>query len=177
MKLQVKCGRCEFIAESFGEMKFHLLCCHGEEIQGRVKEGVLQGSRGTKGKLVKHATHVWKQHSERRHLAKGSAHQEELYNVPKPKRQMYFHHQNNVNIVPKSEPTQSESSEASKEMENVGFGTQRKKIEFLSKAGYNCILCKQLFGRKEDLCSHWQSHHNCEDPSTLWTIFTLLSRQ
>ncbi|NWZ03672.1 ZN438 protein, partial [Loxia curvirostra] len=177
VKLQVKCGRCQFIAESFGEMKFHLLCCHGEEIQGRVKEGVLQGSRGTKGKLVKHTTHVWKQHNERRHLAKCSAHQEELYNVPKPKRQMYFHHQNNVNIVPKSEPTQSGSSEASKEMQNVGFGTQRKKIEFWSKAGYNCILCKQLFGRKEDLCHHWQSHHNCEDPSTLWTIFTLVSKQ
>ncbi|NWY27744.1 ZN438 protein, partial [Pheucticus melanocephalus] len=177
VKLQVKCGRCQFIAESFGEMKFHLLCCHGEEIQGRVKEGVLQGSRGTKGKLVKHATHVWKQHNERRHLAQCSAHQEELYNVPKPKRQMFFHHQNNVNIVPKSEPTQSGSSEASKEMENVGFGTQSKKIEFWSKAGYNCILCKQLFGRKEDLCNHWQSHHNCEDLSTLWTIFTLVSKQ
>ncbi|XP_041345401.1 zinc finger protein 438 isoform X1 [Pyrgilauda ruficollis] len=177
VKLQVKCGRCQFIAESFGEMKFHLLCCHGEEIQGRVKEGVLQGSRGTKGKLVKHTTHVWKQHSERRHLAKCSAHQEELYNVPKPKRQMYFHHQNNANNVPKSEPSQSGSSEASKEMQNVGFGPQRKKIEFWSKAGYNCILCKQLFGRKEDLCNHWQTHHNCEDPSTLWTIFTLVSKQ
>ncbi|NWH34214.1 ZN438 protein, partial [Chloropsis hardwickii] len=177
VKLQVKCGRCQFIAESFGEMKFHLLCCHGEEIQGRVKEGILQGSRGTKGKLVKHTTHVSKQHNERRHLARCSAHQEELYTVPKPKRQVYFHHQNNVNILLKSEPNQSGSSEASKEMQNVGFGTPRKKPEFWSKAGYNCILCKQLFGRKEDLCNHWQSHHNCEDPSTLWTIFTLASKQ
>ncbi|NXO92427.1 ZN438 protein, partial [Certhia brachydactyla] len=177
VKLQVKCGRCQFIAESFGEMKFHLLCCHGEEIQGRVKEGVLQGSRGAKGELVKHTTHVWKQHNERRHLAKCSAHQEELYTVPKLKRQTCFHHQDNVNILPKSQPSQSGSSEASKEMENVGFGTPRKKIEFWSKAGYNCILCKQLFGRKEDLCNHWQSHHNCEDPSTLWTIFTLVSKQ
>uniref|UniRef100_A0A8C5IX39 Zinc finger protein 438 n=2 Tax=Junco hyemalis TaxID=40217 RepID=A0A8C5IX39_JUNHY len=177
VKLQVKCGRCQFIAESFGEMKFHLLCCHGEEIQGRVKEEVLQESRGAKGKLVKHTSHVWKQHNERRHLAQCSAHQEELYNVPKPKRQLFFHHQNNVNIIPKIEPTESGSSEASKEMQNVGFGTQRKKIEFCSKAGYNCILCKQLFARKEDLCNHWQSHHNCEDPSTLWTIFTLVSKQ
>ncbi|NXL75562.1 ZN438 protein, partial [Leptocoma aspasia] len=177
VKLQVKCGRCQFIAESFGEMKFHLLCCHGEEIQGRVKEGVLPRSRGTKRELVKHTTHVCKQHNERRHLAKCSARQEELYTVPKPKRQIYFHHQNNVNILPKSEPTQSGSSEASKEMKNVGFGTSRRKIEFWCKAGYNCILCKQLFGRKEDLCNHWQSHHNCEDPSALWTIFTLLSKQ
>ncbi|NXO84172.1 ZN438 protein, partial [Sitta europaea] len=177
VKLQVKCGRCQFIAESLGEMKFHLLCCHGEDIQGRVKEGVLQGSRGTMGELVKHTTHMWKQHNERRHLAKCSAHQEEPCTTPKLKRQMYFHHQNNVNILPKSEPTQSGSSEASKEMQNVGFGTPRKKIEFCSKAGYNCILCKQLFGRKEDLCNHWQSHHNCEDPSTLWTIFSLVSKQ
>ncbi|NXY62229.1 ZN438 protein, partial [Callaeas wilsoni] len=177
VKLQVKCDQCQFIAESFGEMKFHLLCCHGEEIQGRVKEGVLQGSGGARGELVKHTTHLWKQNSERRCLAKCSAHQEELYTVPKQKRQIYFHHQNNVNILPKSEPTQSGSSEASKEMENVGFDTPRKKPEFWSKAGYNCILCKQLFGRKEDLCNHWESHHNCEDPSALWTIFTLVSKQ
>ncbi|NXC62573.1 ZN438 protein, partial [Aleadryas rufinucha] len=177
VKLQVKCGRCQFIAESFGEMKFHLLCCHGEEIQGRVKEGVLQGDRGTEGELVKHTTHSWKQRSKRRHVAKCSARQEELYTVPKPKRQIDFHHQNNVSILPKSEPTQSGSSEASKEMQNVGFATPKKKIEFWSKAGYNCILCKRLFGRKEDLHNHWQSHHNCEDPSTLWTIFTLVSKQ
>ncbi|NXO19485.1 ZN438 protein, partial [Oriolus oriolus] len=177
VKLQVKCGQCQFIAESFGEMKFHLLCCHGEEIQGRVKEGVLQGNRGTEGELVKHTTHLRKQRSERRRLAKCSARQEELYTVPKPKRQIYFHHQNNVNILPKSELTQSGSSEASKEMQNVGFGTPSKKIEFWSKAGYNCILCKRLFGRKQDLRSHWQGHHNCEDPSTLWTIFTSVSKQ
>ncbi|NWW23511.1 ZN438 protein, partial [Falcunculus frontatus] len=177
VKLQVKCGRCQFIAESFGEMKFHLLCCHGEEIQGRVKEGVLQGNRGTKGELVKHTTHSWKQRSERRCLAKCSARQEELYSVPKLKRQIQFHHQNNVSILPKSEPTRSGSSEASKEMQNVGFGTPSKKIEFWSKAGYNCILCKRLFGREEELHNHWQSHHNCEDPSTLWTIFTLVSKQ
>uniref|UniRef100_A0A8C3XI49 Zinc finger protein 438 n=1 Tax=Cyanoderma ruficeps TaxID=181631 RepID=A0A8C3XI49_9PASS len=177
VKLQVKCGRCQFIAESFGEMKFHLLCCHGEEIQGRVEEGVLQGSRETKGELVKHTTHAWKQHNERRHLVKCSARQEELYTVPKPNRQIYLHHQNNVNILPKRELTQSGGNEASKEMQNVGFGTPRGKVEFWSKAGYSCILCKQLFGRKEDLCNHWQSHHNCEDPSTLWTIFTLVSKQ
>ncbi|NXK04500.1 ZN438 protein, partial [Herpetotheres cachinnans] len=177
VKLQIKCGRCQFVAQSFGEMKFHLLCSHGEEIQGRVKEGVLQGNRGTKGELIKHATHFWKQRNERRHLAKCSAHEEEFYTFPKLKRQIYFHHQNNVNTLSKSELTQSGSGEAAKEVQNVGFGTPSKKIEVWSKAGYNCILCKQLFGRKEDLCNHWQSHHKCEDPSTLWTIFSLLSKQ
>ncbi|NXL85781.1 ZN438 protein, partial [Alectura lathami] len=177
VKLQIRCGRCQFIAQSFGEMKFHLLCCHGEEIQGRVKEGSLQGSRGAKGELIKHATHFWKQRNERRHLAKRSAHEDEFYTSPKLKRQILFHHQNNVGMLPKSEMTQSGSSEGAKEMQNVGGGTPSKKIEIWSKAGYNCILCKQLFGRKEDLCNHWQSHHNCEDPSILWTIFSLFSKQ
>ncbi|NXK48955.1 ZN438 protein, partial [Chauna torquata] len=177
VKLQIRCGRCQFIAQSFAEMKFHLLCSHGEEIQGRVKEGVLQGNKGAKGELIKHATHFWKQRNERRHLAKCSPHEEEFYTFPKLKRQVYFHHQNNVDMLSKSEMTQSGSSEAAKEMQNVGCGTPSKKIEVWSKAGYNCILCKQLFGRKEDLCSHWQSHHNCEDPSILWTIFSLFSKQ
>ncbi|NXI35124.1 ZN438 protein, partial [Galbula dea] len=176
-KLQMKCGRCQFIAQSFAEMKFHLLCSHGEEIQGRVKEGVLQGSRGAKGELIKHATHLWKQCSERRHSAKCSAHKEEFYAFPKLKRQMYFHRPNNLDLVSRSEQTQPGSSETAKEMQNIGFGTPSRKPEMWSKGGYNCILCKQLFGRKEDLCHHWQSHHNCEDPSTLWTIFSLLSKQ
>ncbi|NWW92903.1 ZN438 protein, partial [Rhynochetos jubatus] len=177
VKLQIKCGRCQFVAQSFGEMKFHLLCSHGEEIQGRVKEGVLQGNRGPKGELVKHASHFRKQRSERRHLAKCSAHEEEVYSFPKLKRQIYFHHQNNVDMLSKSELTQPGSSQAAKEMQNVGFGSPSKKPEIQAKAGYNCILCRELFGRKEDLCNHWQSHHNCEDPSTLWTIFSLLSKQ
>ncbi|NXE09602.1 ZN438 protein, partial [Lophotis ruficrista] len=177
VNLQIKCGRCQFIAQSFGEMKFHLLCSHGEEIQGRVKEGVMQGNRGAKGELIKHATHFWKQRNERRHLAKCSAHEEEVYTFPKLKRQIHFHHQNNVDTLSKSELIQSGSREAAKEMQNVGFGTPSRKTEIWSKAGYNCILCKQLFRRKEDLCHHWQSHHNCEDPSTLWTIFSLLSKQ
>ncbi|NXG64580.1 ZN438 protein, partial [Hemiprocne comata] len=177
VKLQIKCGQCQFIAQSFGEMKFHLLCSHGEEIQGRVKEGALQGNRGTKGGKIKHAAHFWKQRNERRHLAKCSAHEEECFTLPKLKRQIYFHHQNNVDMLSKSELAQSGSGRAAKEMQNVGFGTPSKKREIWSKVGYNCILCKQLFGRKEDLYNHWQSHHNCEDPSTLWTIFSLLSKQ
>ncbi|NXJ64351.1 ZN438 protein, partial [Rostratula benghalensis] len=172
VKLQIKCGRCQFIAQSFGEMKFHLLCSHGEEIQGRVKEG----NRGAKGDLIKHTTHLWKQCNEKRHSAKCSAHEEEFYTFPKLKRQMHFHHQNNVDVLSKSELTQSESSEAAK-VQNTSFGTPSKKIEIWSKAGCNCILCKQLFERREDLYNHWQNHHNCEDPSILWTIFSLLSKQ
>ncbi|OXB62294.1 hypothetical protein ASZ78_013054 [Callipepla squamata] len=177
VKLQVRCGQCQFIAQSFGEMKFHLLCSHGEEIQGRVKEGALQGNRGARGELIKHSTHFWKQRNEKRHLTKCSASEEEFYTFPKLRRQIHFHHQSNVDTLTKSEMTQSGSSETAKEIQNVGCGTPSKRIEFWSKAGYNCILCKQLFGRKEDLCNHWQSHHNCEDSSILWTIFSLFSKQ
>ncbi|NXY84840.1 ZN438 protein, partial [Alcedo cyanopectus] len=177
VKLQVRCGRCQFIAQSFGEMKFHLLCSHGEEIQGRVKEGVLQGNRGAKGELLKHSTHFWKQRSDRRHLAKCSSHGEEFYPFPKLKRQIYIHHPNNIDASSKSELTQPGGGEAAKEIQRVGFDTASKAIEVWSKSGYNCILCKQLFGRKEELCNHWQSHHNCEEPSTLWAIFSLLSKQ
>lgn len=177
VKLQIRCGQCQFIAQSFGEMKFHLLCSHGEEIQGRVKEGALQGNRGARGELIKHAAHFWKQRNERRHLAKCGDNEEELYTFPKLKRQIYLHHPSNVDTLTKSEMTQSGSSEAAKEMQNVGCGTPSKKIEFWSNAGYNCILCKQLFGRKEDLCNHWQSRHNCEDSSILWTIFSFFSKQ
>ncbi|XP_061852388.1 zinc finger protein 438 isoform X2 [Colius striatus] len=177
VKVQIKCGQCQFIAQSFGEMKFHLLYSHGEEIQGRVKEGVLQGNRGAKGEAIKHTAHFWKQRNERRHLAKCGAREEQFYTFPKLKRQIYFHHQNNIDTLSKGEQTQPGGSEAAKEMPNIGFGTPSKKREVWSKAGYNCILCKQLFGRKEDLRNHWQSHHNCEDPSTLWMIFNLLSKQ
>ncbi|NXC24386.1 ZN438 protein, partial [Campylorhamphus procurvoides] len=177
VKLQVRCGQCQFIAQSFGEMKFHLLCCHGEEIQGRVREGVLQGNREAKRELFKHTTHFWKQRHERRHLPKCSARVDDIYAFPKLKRQVHSHCENNVDILSKGELSQSKSDETTKEMQNVGFGTPSKKIEFQSKGAYNCILCKQLFGGKEDLCNHWQSHHNCEDPSTLWTIFSLVSKQ
>ncbi|NXO04587.1 ZN438 protein, partial [Rhinopomastus cyanomelas] len=175
-KIQIRCGRCQFVAQSFGEMKFHLLCSHGDEIQGRVKEGVLRGNRGAKGELIKHTSCFRKQH-ERRHLATCSTHEEELCAFPKLKRQIHFQHQNNVGKISKSELTQSGSGEAAKEVPNVGFGTPSNKTEVLSKASYNCILCKQLFGRKDDLYNHWKCHHNCEDPSTLWTIFSSLSKQ
>ncbi|NXU54610.1 ZN438 protein, partial [Turnix velox] len=172
VKSQIKCGRCQFIAQSFGEIKFHLLCCHGGEIQGRVKEGT---SHGAKGELLKNTNPFWKQCNEKSHLAECSTSEEECNTSPKLEKQIHFHHQNDVDLLYKSEVTQSGSGEA--RMQNVGLGTLNKKIEIWSEAGYNCVLCRQLFKRKDDLCNHWQSHHNCEDPSTLWTIFSLLSKQ
>ncbi|XP_040611279.1 zinc finger protein 438 isoform X2 [Mesocricetus auratus] len=38
VKLQIRCARCQITAQSFAEIKFHLLHVHGEEIQGRLQE-------------------------------------------------------------------------------------------------------------------------------------------
>uniref|UniRef100_A0A8C8RZR0 Zinc finger protein 438 n=1 Tax=Pelusios castaneus TaxID=367368 RepID=A0A8C8RZR0_9SAUR len=175
VKLQIKCGRCQFTAQSFAEMKFHLLCFHGEEIQGRIKEGILQGDKGAQEELIKQAAHFWKQCKERRNPVKHGTCEEALYAFPKLKRQIYL--QNNFGILTKSEVIQSGNSEPGEELQNIGCATQNKNIQFWSKAGYSCVLCRQVFGRKEELFSHWQNHHNCEDPSVLWTVFNSFSKQ
>ncbi|XP_030406089.1 zinc finger protein 438 isoform X7 [Gopherus evgoodei] len=176
VKLQIKCGRCQFTAQSFAEMKFHLLCFHGEELPGRIKEGILQAGKGAQEELMKHAAHFWKQRKERRNPVKHGTCEEECYAFPKLKRQIYIH-QNNFNTLTKNEVIPSGNSEPGKELQNFGCATQNKKIQIWCKADYNCILCKQIFGRKEGLFSHWQNHHNCEDPSVLWTIFNSFSKQ
>ncbi|XP_074918348.1 zinc finger protein 438 isoform X2 [Chelonoidis abingdonii] len=176
VKLQIKCGRCQFTAQSFAEMKFHLLCFHGEELPGRIKEGILQGGKGAQEELIKHAAHFWKQRKERRNPVKRGTCEEEFYAFPKLKRQIYLH-QNNFDTLTKSEVIPSSNSEPGKELQNFGCATQNKKIQIWCKADYNCILCKQVFGRKEGLFSHWQNHHNCEDPSVLWTIFNSFSKE
>lgn len=176
VKVQIKCGQCQFTALSFAEMKFHLLRAHGEEIQGRIKDGILQGGMGPQEELIKHAAHFWKQHNERRKLVKRAPY-EEFYTFPKLRRQICLHHENNGDVLTKNEVIQSGNSEPAKELQNIGSAPQTKKIQIWSKAGYNCILCKQVFGRKEDLCGHWQSCHNCEDPSVLWTIFNSFFKQ
>ncbi|CAM4534598.1 unnamed protein product [Caretta caretta] len=176
VKMQINCGRCQFTAQSFAEMKFHVLCFHGEELQGRIKEGILQGGKGAQEELIKHAAHFWKQHKERRNPVKHATCEEEFYAFPKLKRKIYLH-QNNFDILTKSELIPSSNSEPGKELQNFGCATQNKKIQIWCKADYNCILCKQVFRRKEELFSHWQNHHNCEDPSLLWTIFNSFSKQ
>ncbi|XP_012510322.1 PREDICTED: zinc finger protein 438 isoform X2 [Propithecus coquereli] len=176
VKLQIKCGRCQITAQSFAEIKFHLLYVHGEEIQGRLQEGILTGSKVAQKALVKHSTPDWKRHPERRKLAKHCPSEEELHALPRLKRQLYLHHQSSVEILVKNEgaqPGTSEPRESPQDPEGPGLHT----VLLWSHSGFNCLLCAQMLGRKEDLLLHWERQHNCEDPSKLWTILNTFSNQ
>ncbi|XP_044534643.1 zinc finger protein 438 [Gracilinanus agilis] len=177
VKLDIKCGRCQVTAQSFSEMKFHLLYVHGEDIQGKLKEGILPGSKGTQEEVVKRAAHYWKQHSERRNLAKRDNLEEELYTFPiQLKREIYLLHQKNLDILTKSEEAPLEASESGKPLPSPDCGTPYK-IQVWSNLGFNCLLCKQTLGSKEELFLHWEQQHNCEDPSVLWALLNALSSQ
>ncbi|XP_053429108.1 zinc finger protein 438 isoform X2 [Nycticebus coucang] len=176
VKLQIKCGRCQITAHSFAEIKFHLLYVHGEEIQGRLQEGVLPGSKGTQEELLKHATPDSKQPLERRKLVKHHPSEKDAHAFPKLKRQLYLHHQNGVEKLTESEGAQLaaiEPRESPQGPEHPGFYT----VLLWSPSGFNCLLCAQRLGRKEDLLLHWEHQHNCEDPSKLWTILNTFSNQ
>ncbi|XP_032693799.1 zinc finger protein 438 isoform X1 [Lontra canadensis] len=177
VKLQIKCGRCQITAQSFAEIKFHLLYVHGEEIQGRLQEEILPGSRGTQEELVKYAAPFWKQHPERRKLLhKHGPPEEEFPAFPKLKRQLCLYPQKDMEILRKAEGAQAGPSEAgaapwAPEGPNPHVPLLR------SHSGLNCILCTQTLPRKEELLLHWEQQHNCENPSKLWTILHTLCHQ
>ncbi|XP_027451364.1 zinc finger protein 438 isoform X1 [Zalophus californianus] len=171
VKLQIKCGRCQITAQSLAEIKFHLLYIHGEEIQGRLQEEILPGSRGAQEDLVKHAAPFWKQHPERRKLLnKHGPPDEEFPTFPKLKRQLCLHPQKDMEILRKAEGAQAGPSEA-------GAGPSPYAPQLRSHSGFNCVLCTQTLPRKEELLLHWEQQHNCEDPPKLWTILNALSHQ
>ncbi|XP_043825206.1 zinc finger protein 438 [Dromiciops gliroides] len=177
VKLDIKCGRCQVTAQSFSEMKCHLLYVHGEDIQGKLKEGVLPSSRGAQEEVVKRAAHFWKQRSERRSLAKRDALEEEAYTFPiQLKREIYLLHQKNLDILTKSEEAPLGAGEPGKAPPSPDCATPYK-IQVWSDLGFNCLLCKQTLERKEELFLHWEQQHNCEDPSVLWALLSALSSQ
>ncbi|XP_069504180.1 zinc finger protein 438 isoform X2 [Ambystoma mexicanum] len=165
VKLQIKCGRCQLTTPTFSDMKFHLLCDHGEEIQGHHKEGVLQ-TKGAQEELFKHAALLWKQLNEKRNLVKCD-HCEEFCSFPKLKKHVSLFHpdSHSVPVASKMVP------EPVKEQHEADFAIRNKEARFCCGSGLNCVLCKQVFPTKEDLFAHWQNQHNCEDPPVLWTIF------
>ncbi|XP_072508011.1 zinc finger protein 438 isoform X2 [Notamacropus eugenii] len=177
VKLDIKCGRCQVTAQSFSEMKFHLLYVHGEDIQGKLKEGILPGSKSTQEEVVKRAAHFWRQSSERRSLGRRGPLEEEAYTFPiQLKREIYLLHQKNLDIVTKSQEAPPGASEAGKTLPSPDWATPCK-IQVWSNLGFNCLLCKQTLERKEELFLHWEQQHNCEDPSVLWALLSALSSQ
>ncbi|XP_064141082.1 zinc finger protein 438 isoform X3 [Loxodonta africana] len=169
VKLQIKCGRCQITTQSFAEIKFHLLYVHGEEIQGRPQEGLLPGSKGAQEELVRHAAPYWKQYPERRKLGKPCASGEDLHAFPKLKRQLYLHQRNNAQIQIKNEEAHLGNSELGEDSKGQMHPGPNMSLLY-SHSGFNCLLCAQTLGRREDLLHHWEQQHNCEDPSKLWTI-------
>ncbi|XP_023391948.1 zinc finger protein 438 isoform X3 [Pteropus vampyrus] len=176
VKLQIKCGRCQITAQSFAEIKFHLLYVHGEEIQGRLQEEISPGSQAAQEELVKHAAPAWKQCPERRKLPKHWPSNEEAHALPKLKRQLPLHHQNDVEIVKKNEGAQPGPRKPGEDPQGPALPSPYSAL-LRSHAGFNCVLCTQTLGRKEDLLLHWEQQHNCEDPPRLWRILDALSNQ
>ncbi|XP_047376971.1 zinc finger protein 438 isoform X1 [Sciurus carolinensis] len=176
VKLQIKCGRCQITAQSFAEIKFHLLYVHGEEIQGRLQEGILPGTKGAQEALVKHVAPDWKQHPERRRQVKPCASEEEYRALPKLKRPLYLHHQNGVEILMENEGGQQGANEPGEEPQDPECPSPHT-VLLWSHSGFNCLLCTQTLGRKEELFLHWEHRHNCEDPSKLWAILSTFSNQ
>lgn len=153
VKLQIRCGRCQITAQSFAEIKFHLLHAHGEEIQGRLQEAILPGSRSDGPHLQRH--------TERREQMKPYTSVEGSPAFPRAKRQP-APHQN------RAEAGQWGPGPA---------GPQHPARLLWSRAGFNCLLCAQMLGRKEDLLLHWAQQHNCEDPTRLWALLGTFSNQ
>ncbi|XP_073912296.1 zinc finger protein 438 isoform X5 [Castor canadensis] len=173
VKLQIKCGRCHITTHSFAEIKFHLLCVHGEEIQGRLQEGILPGSRIAQETLVKHTAPDWKPHPERRKQVRPYTAEDTSCTLPRLKRQFCLHHQ-------KGGVEQSMHNEGGQQGKSEPQGldcASPRTLHLWSHLGFNCLLCTQTLGRKEELLLHWGCRHNCEDPSRLWTVLSAVSNQ
>ncbi|XP_058537532.1 zinc finger protein 438 isoform X1 [Neofelis nebulosa] len=178
VKLQIKCGRCQITAQSFAEIKFHLLYVHGEEIQGRLQEEILPGSTGAQEELVKHTAPFRKQHPERRRLLKRAPPDEDLNAFPKLKRQLCLHHHTDVDRFRKMEGAQAGPREPLPGVVPRGSASPSPHtLLFGARSGFNCVLCAQTMARKEEVLQHWEQEHNCEDPPKLWTILNAFSSQ
>lgn len=176
VKLQIKCGRCQITAQSFAEIKFHLLYVHGEEIQGRLQEESSPGSQAAGKELARHAAPSWKQHPESRKLLQHCPSDEEVHAVPAMTRQPYLHPQNDKEMLTKHEGAQLRPSKPGEVPQGPACPSPHADL-LQSPSGFNCILCAQTLGRKEELLLHWEQGHNCEDPPRLWTILHALSNQ
>ncbi|XP_036698441.1 zinc finger protein 438 isoform X2 [Balaenoptera musculus] len=180
VKFQIRCGRCQITAQSFAEIKFHLLYVHGEEIQGQLQEEISPspGSRGAQGELVPQAAPFW-EHPERRKQLKHRPLDGELCAVPRLKKQLYLRHQNDVEILAKHEGAQPGPSEPGGHPQGSEGPEGPGPDAALSppRPGFNCVLCAQTLGRREELLLHWEEQHKCEDPPTLWTLLSALSSQ
>ncbi|KAM8801752.1 zinc finger protein 438 isoform 1-T4 [Rhynchonycteris naso] len=169
-KLQIKCGRCQITAQSYAEIKFHLLYAHGEEIQGRLQEETSPGSQAALEERAHHGDPSWKRLPESRKPLRCCPAAEEPKVVPKWKGQLCPSHR-------------STGEGAHPGPSKLGEGPQGlvcpspNSVLFPPHLGFNCVLCAQTLGTKEDVLLHWAQGHSCEDPPRLWRVLGELSNQ
>ncbi|XP_077008585.1 zinc finger protein 438 isoform X2 [Tamandua tetradactyla] len=175
VKLQIKCGRCQMTALSFAEIKFHLLYAHGEEIQGRLQEGILSGSKRTQEDLVRHAAAYWKEYPERRKAGKERASEEEACALAESQRPLHPPQQSHVEtLMGKDEGAPLGSRERGEDPQGPPGAAPSV---LWSPSGFNCLLCTQTLGRQEELLLHWEQRHNCQAPARLWALLNEFSSQ
>ncbi|XP_040290186.1 zinc finger protein 438 [Bufo bufo] len=171
IKLQIKCGRCHFIAPTFSDMKLHLLSVHGDESQEVLPEGVLESRQGVQEEVVKQATHHWKLLSERRNGPRGNSCDEVLAAASRMKEPLRT-----------SDSTAAElsASESTPSVEGKDNSSQSMKlsseIKFYCRNHFNCLLCTQMLETQRELFEHWETKHNCENPLVLWMVFNALPK-
>ncbi|XP_045146036.1 zinc finger protein 438 [Echinops telfairi] len=175
VKLQITCSRCQIMTQSFSEINFHLLYVHGEEIQGRLREGLFPGSRGAPGELAKHPPPDGKQCPERRKLGGPCPSEEELPVCPNWKRQLCLHPQKKVQTQMKTEGAHLGPREP-EDPQGPPHPTSDT-VLLHSHVGFHCLLCSQTLGQREELLLHWAQQHHCEDPGRLWALFSAFSSQ
>ncbi|KAG8573554.1 hypothetical protein GDO81_012455 [Engystomops pustulosus] len=162
IKLQIRCGRCHFIAPTFSDMKLHLFSVHGDESQEVLPEGVLESRQGAQEEVVKQATHHWRLLSEKRNRARSRKWEQ----VPDS---------NEEEPGGTSETDASESIPSGEREEDPSqSGTDPSKIKFFYRSHFNCLLCAHTLLTQKEVMEHWERKHNCENPMLLWTLFSSL---
>ncbi|KAM3929612.1 zinc finger protein 438 isoform 2-T2 [Leptodactylus fuscus] len=164
IRLQIKCGRCHFIAPTFSDMKLHLFSVHGDKSQEVLPEGVLESKKGVQEEVVKQATHHWRLLNERRHGARGGGHNMGPAGTSRSQQPCT------------SDNAASESAPPVEGKDNQSQSMKLSEVTFFSRNHYNCLLCAQMLQTQKDAFEHWEKKHNCENPSLLWTIFSSLPK-
>ncbi|KAG9471463.1 hypothetical protein GDO78_014627 [Eleutherodactylus coqui] len=146
VQLQIRCGRCPFVATAFSAMKLHLFGVHGDESQEVLPEGVLQCGRGAQEEVVEEATHQWKLLDESRNGAEGYG----------------------CLVSTMKEPLVTPSADGE---HPPGLSSQ---IKFFCRDHFNCLLCAEAYKSRQEVFRHWEEQHNCENPTLLWALFSSL---
>lgn len=163
VELQIKCGRCQTITPTFADMKMHLLCVHGEEVQVRLNDGQQsRGGREAENELVKHAAHYWRQLNEKRNPVKCGSCDEEFFSFSKLKKHIISHHPGRAG---------DDHGTFSSATSHRGHGV----LAAGAGAAFNCVLCSVVLDTKEGVMQHWRSRHNCEQPILLWDALSSYS--